>query len=152
MALCAFLMANEYDETLAGMAAEFLPPQAFASEFTAGFVEAWLMEAREKSDRLRPFADGLDGHARAWFDEVLSESAKSQASEQSPTDNLQEFIRAIWSAALRRRRGGLPVTGGAAADSERLRLSVVAKQLERARWHVVEDIVRREMQEPADGR
>ena len=152
MALCAFLMGNEYDETLAGMAAEFLPPQAFASEFTAGFVEAWLMEAREKSDRLRPFADGLDGHARAWFDEVLSESAKSQASEQSPTDNLQEFIRAIWSAALRRRRGGLPVTGGDASDSERLRLSVVAKQLERARWHVVKDIVRKEMQEPADGR
>ena len=152
MALCAFLMANEYDETLAGMAAEFLPPQAFASEFTAGFVETWLKEAREKTDCFQPFADGLDRRARAWFDDVLTESAKSQASEQSPTDNLQEFIRAIWSAVLRRRRGELPATGDGAADAERLRLSVTAKQLERARWHVVKDIVRQEMQGAGDGR
>ena len=153
MALCAFLMANEYDETLASMVAEFLPAQAFASEFTAGFVGTWLKEAKEKTDSFQPFADGLDGHARAWFDEVLSESAKSQASEQSPTDNLQEFIRAVWSAVLRRRRGELPATGDAAADAERLRLSVAAKQLERARWHVVKDIVRQEMQQgAADGR
>ena len=152
MALCAFLMGNEYDETLAGMAAEFLPARAFASEFTAGFVETWLKEAREKTDCFQPFADGLDGHARIWFDEILSESSKSQASELSPTDNLQEFIRAIWSAALRRRRGELPATGDDAADAERLRLSVTAKQLERARWHVVKDIVRKEMQESSDGR
>ena len=152
MALCAFLMANEYDETLAGMAAEFLPRQAFGSEFTAGFVETWLKEAKEKTDFFRPFADGLDRHAREWFDDILSESAKSQASEQSPTDNLQEFIRAVWSAALRRRRGELPATGDAAADAERLRLSVTAKQLERARWHTVKDIVRQEMQGAADGR
>ena len=145
-------MGNEYDETLAGMAEEFLPSHAFASEFTAGFLETWLREAREKKDCFQPFADGLDRHAREWFDEILSESSKSQASELSPTDNLQEFIRAIWSAALRRRRGELPATGDDAADAERLRLSVTAKQLERARWHVVKDIVRQEMRGAADGR
>ena len=146
LALCAFLLGNEYDRTLEQMVGEFLPQEIFASDFTARFVATWRREAEDGSDGLRPFADALPPRERVWFDRVLLESAKSQASELSATDNMQDFVRALWADALRRRRGGLPAMGSDDADLERMRLSVKAKQLVRVRWNVVKDLVREEIE------
>ncbi len=59
---------------------------------------------------------------------------------------MQDFVRALWADALRRRRGGLPAMGSDDADLERMRLSVKAKQLVRVRWNVVKDLVREEIE------
>ena len=151
-AFCAFLLGNEYDKTLNEMVGAFLPPDVFANALTVRFVETWRKEAADGSDGFGPFADGLSPRDRAWFDRVMLESSKSQASEQSATDNLQDFVRALWADFMRRRRGGLPAAGDAAAEQERLRLSVVSKQLPRARWHSVKEIIRAEMQEAGCGK
>ena len=145
LALCAFLLGNEYDKTLGQMVGDFLPQAVFASDFTARFVATWRREVEDGADGFRPFADSLPPRERAWFDRVLLESAKSQASELSATDNLQDFVRSLWADAFRRRRGGLPAMGSDAADMERMRLSVKAKQLAHVRWSVVKDIVREEI-------
>ena len=141
-ALCAFLLANEYDKTLDGMVGEFLPASVFAHAFTVSFVETWRQECVKGEDLFAAFADGLPPRARAWFDAILLDAGKSQASALAATDILQEFVRTLWAVALRRRRGALPAVGDAAVERTRLALSMDLKHLASARWPDVKKMVR----------
>ena len=145
IAFCAFLIGNEGDKTLAEMAEKFLPDQVFANDFTVRFVRTWLGEASSGEDGFNDFAEGLSPEEGKWLGSIQIESSKADASEQSATDNMQEFVRRLWADALLRRRGGLPASGDEAAESERLRLSITAKRLATVRWNIVKDIVRQEM-------
>ena len=142
LALCAFLMANEYDKTLDGMLGEFLPPKTFAHDFTRLFVETWRAEVVNGEDLLQDFAGRLSGRERMWFDKVLLSGGKTDSSGLSVTDILQDFVRALWADALRRERGDLPASGDAAADLTRMQLSMDLKRLSSARWAVVKDMIR----------
>ena len=142
MALCEFLMANERDKTLDGMIGEFLPAKVFAHDFTRRFVEVWRMEVASGEDAFATFAASLDARMRAWFDAVLLEAGRTQASGLSATDILQDFIRALWCEHLKRVRGSLPASGDAAADLERMRISMNLKRFQQARWAVVKDLIR----------
>ena len=142
MALCSFLLAHEYDRTLDGILGEFLPPSVFAHAFTARFVETWRQECAKGEDLFAAFADALPARERAWFDAVWFASARSQASALSETDILQDFVRALWIEALKRRRGALPAAGDAEAEMARMRLSLEMKRLASARWPDVKEIVR----------
>ena len=53
MAFMQFLLANERDAALDGMAGEFLPREVFAHEFTWRFLETWRMEV--SNFRREPF-------------------------------------------------------------------------------------------------
>ena len=140
-ALMAFLMANEYDRTLDGMVGDYLPADVFAHDFTRGFVATWRDEAARGEDLFAAYADGLSGAARGWFDRLLLEAERTQASCLSATDILQDFVRALWCDCLRRVRGGLP-SGDPAAEARRMRLSMDLKQLQQARWNTVKQMVR----------
>ena len=142
LALCAFLMANEYDKTLDGMIGEFLPPRVFAHDFTRAFVETWRAEVVKNEDLLQDFAGKLEGHEREWFDSVLLSGSKTEASGLSPTDILQDFVRTLWADELRRERGSLPASGDAEADLRRMKLSMDLKRLSSVRWASVKDMVR----------
>ena len=142
LALCAFLMANEYDKTLDGMIGEFLPPKVFAHDFTRRFVETWRAEVVKNEDLLQNFAGKLEGHERDWFDSVLLSGSKTESSGLSPTDILQDFVRALWADELRRERGSLPASGDAEADLRRMKLSMDLKRLSSVRWSAVKDMVR----------
>ena len=142
LALCEFLMANEYDKTLDGMLGEFLPPRVLAHEFTRNFVEAWRAEVVRNEDLLQEFAAGLDANGRAWFDAILLNASKTQASGLSLTDILQDFIRALWAETLRRERGELPASGDPEADLRRMRMSMDLKRLATVRWATVKDMIR----------
>ena len=142
LALCAFLLSNEYDKTLDGTLGEFLPPDVFAHDFTRNFVAAWRAECAKGADEMQAFAAGLEANARAWFDTVLLDAGKTQASGLKTTDILQDFVRALWADALRRMRGALPAAGDAEADLQRVRISMVLKQLATVRWAKVKDIIR----------
>ena len=142
LALCAFLMANEYDKTLDGMLGEFLPPKVFAHDFTRRFVETWRSEVSKGEDLMQDFAGGLEGHGREWFDSVLLGGGKTESSGLSATDILQDFVRSLWADALRRERGGLPASGDPEADLRRMKLSMDLKRLSSVRWAVVKDMVR----------
>lgn len=145
LALCAFLMANEYDKTLDGMAGEYLPRQAFANDFTARFVETWRAEVASGDDLFVSFADSVSPRERTWFNEILQETGKSASSQLDATDILQDFVRGVWIEALKRARGALPAIGDAEADMKRMRLTMDLKRLERARWHTAKDIIREYM-------
>ena len=142
LALCAFLMANEYDKTLDGMIGEFLPPKVFAHDFTRRFVETWRAEVVKNEDLLQDFAGKLEGHEREWFDTVLLSGSKTESSGLSPTDILQDFVRALWADELKRERGSLPASGDAEADLRRMKLSMDLKRLSSVRWAAVKDMVR----------
>ena len=142
LALCAFLMANEYDKTLDGMIGEFLPPKVFAHDFTRRFVEVWRAEVVKNEDLLQDFAGKLEGREREWFDSVLLSGGKTESSGLSPTDILQDFVRALWADELKRERGSLPASGDAEADLRRMKLSMDLKRLSSVRWAAVKDMVR----------
>ena len=150
LALCEFLLANEYDKTLDGMLGEFLPRPVFAHGFTADFVDVWRAEVVKGEDLLADFAAQLAPGAKAWFDQVLTGSGKSQASNLSATDILQDFVRSLWTEALRRRRGELPAQGDADTDARRMKISMDLKRLARVRWHEVKDMVRQYIKEGAN--
>ena len=141
LALCEFLMANEYDRTLDGTLGEFLPERVFAHDFTRRFVAAWRTEVVRDEDVLQGFAAGLGPSERTWFDAVLLNGAKTQASAMSATDILQDFVRSLWSDALRRERGNLPAAGDPEADLRRMKLSMDLKRLSSVRWATVKEMI-----------
>ena len=147
MALCALLMENERDRTMDETVRKFLPPEVFESDFTVRFVAAWRKEVTDEADHFQPFAEGLKGRERTWFDRILLEGGKAQASELAPVDNLKNFVRTIWTAAMRRRRGALPVAGGPDVEMERLRLSIAAKRLASVKWHSAKEMILEEMRQ-----
>ena len=142
LALCEFLMANEYDKTLDGMVGEFLPQRVFAHDFTWKFIETWRQECVEERDLFGAFAETLQGPERAWFDAILLNGGLSQASGMSPTDILQDFVRTLWCERLKRDRGALPASGDVEADMKRMKLSMDLKRLQSVRWHSVKEMIR----------
>ena len=148
LALCAFLMANEYDATLDGMVGEFLPERVFAHDFTRRFVATWRAEVVRNEDLLQAFAAELDEASRTWFDAILLNSAKTQASGLSVTAILEDFVRSLWADALRRERGALPASGDPEADLRRMKLSMDLKRLPSVRWAAVKDMIRDWLREP----
>ena len=141
-AFMEFLMANEYDRALAGPVGEFLPARVFAHPFTVRFVDVWRDEAAAGEDRFAAFADALDADARGWFDAILAEAGKTQASGLSATDILQEFVRMLWADRLRRVRGGLPAAGDAETARRRMQISMDLKRLQHVKWNAVKEMVR----------
>ena len=138
----AFLMANEGDGALAGQVGEFLPDRVFAHDFTRRFVQVWRDGATAGEDRFADFADALDDTERGWFDAALAGAGRSQASGQTPSDILQEFVRQLWRDCLARVRGALPVDGDADVIARRLKISMDLKRLPQVKWHAVKEMVR----------
>ena len=145
MALMEFLLANERNSSLDGMVGEFLPKEVFAHDFTRAFVEAWRVELASDEDAISAFAAKLDAREQAWFDRIMSKTGTTDASGQSATDILQEFVRNLWGDHLRRLRGALPANGDAAADMKRFQISTTIKRLNMVKWHDVKDMVRQLM-------
>ena len=141
-AFMEFLMANEYDKTLDGMAGEFLPDYVFAHEFTPRFMSVWRDETASGEDAFAAFAEALEPSERRWLDKVLVLAGRALASTQKPTDTMQDFVRGLWCDYVRRKRGALPANGGEESDAQRLRLSMALKGLQQAKWSSVKDIVR----------
>lgn len=142
MALCEFLMSNEYDKELDGLVGEFLPPGVFAHEFTARFVETWRSEVASGTDMMREFVDGLSERARAWFERIYLGSGKTLPCPREPEDILREFVRAIWGEFVRRERGELPAVGDAEAEIQRMKLTMDLKRLTSVDWESVKAIIR----------
>lgn len=147
LALCEFLLANEGDVTLDGMIGEFLPPEAFAHDFTRRFVDAWRDEIVRGEDTLVPWSAKLDARERGWFDALLLGQSKAGESALSATDILQDLIRSLWVDHLKRRRGRLPASGDAAADLERMKISMDLKRINSVKWHTVKELIREWLKE-----
>ena len=68
--------------------------------------------------------------------------SKTESSGLSPTDILQDFVRALWADELKRERGSLPASGDAEADLRRMKLSMDLERLSSVRWAAVKDMIR----------
>ena len=147
LALCEFLLANEGDVTLDGMIGEFLPPESFAHDFTRRFVDVWRDEIVRGEDTLVPWSAKLDARERGWFDALLLGQSKAGESALSATDILQDLIRSLWVDHLKRRRGRLPASGDAAADLERMKISMDLKRINSVKWHTVKELIREWLKE-----
>ena len=145
LAFLAFLMANVEGADAAkldGMVGDLLPREVFASEFSWSFVEAWRLAVTGGAEALPRFAEGLTQIERGWFDAVLLNAEKSDASTLRPTAILETFVRGLWEKHLTRRRGALPATGDAEAAVQRLKLTTYLKRLNMVKWSTVREIVR----------
>ena len=143
--LMDFLFANERDEVLGKMVDEFLPREIYGHDFTRNFVGAWENECGSDADALVPFAEGLQGVEKSWFDRVLRGADRKAACSQAASDVLQDFIRDLWADYFQRVRGNLPAMGDAEADLKRLELTTLIKRLKLIKWHDVKDIIHQQL-------
>lgn len=138
----SFLLGHEYDRALADCVGEFLPRSVFSHAFTPVLVDVWRNEVLQGEDLVARFAEGLVAPEREWFDLVLSGAERSQASGLEPMEILEDFIRALWSDALKRRRGDLPANGDAEVDAERLKISMDLQRLRNCQWGTIKELIR----------
>ncbi len=148
-AFCEFLLANEYDATLDAMAGEFLPEEVFSHDFTRRFVGAWRTEIVTGEDVMAPWSAKLPPRERGWFEAILLGQSKAGESALSATDIMQDFIRSLWADRLRRLRGSMPAQGDAAADLERMKISMDLKRINSVKWHTVKELIREWIKEGA---
>lgn len=142
MALMQFLAVNEDDKDIDVMIGEFLPQEVFAHKFTWRFVEIWRANLASGEDGAQAFMKDLSDKEREWYDAVLLGAGKTGSSGLSATDIMQDFVRAMWEAYLKRARGSLPASGNPEADLMRVRLSMALKQFRQSRWARVKDMIR----------
>ena len=150
MALCEFLLANEYSDEvkrLDGLIGEFLPRQVFAHDFTWAFVETWRAEVVGGDDLIAPWSDALPARERGWFDSLLLGQAKNFEGERKATAVVEDFIRLLWIAYLKRVRGNLPVSGDLEAERMNMKITPTLKHLNMVKWAHAKEIIREWSQE-----
>ncbi len=136
-ALCEFLFAHERDAALAALVAQYAPEAVLSHAFTRAFVAAWRREAAGPAagdDAFAQLRGTLDPPACAWLDAILLGNGRTELSELPAERILQDLLRQLWAAAIRRRQGQLPAASSPENDRLRLTLSSNARLLQRAPW------------------
>ncbi len=135
MALCEFLFAYERNAELATLVSHYAPDELFAHDFTRTFVAAWRAEIEKADDDAFAKLRGeLPSEETAWLDGIMLGNERTSLSELEPTRILQDLLRQLWVAAVRRRQGLLPAASTPENDLLRLTLSSHARTLQRAPW------------------
>ena len=75
-----------------------------------------------------------------WFDRIVSDERDSLC-EDSPTQQLQELLRLLWSDATLRRLGKLEATSTGENDRRRLELSMQARRFQRGAWSKIRPLM-----------
>ena len=134
-ALCELLFAHERDAALTALMAQYAPDAVLSHAFTRAFVAAWRQEAADvEGDAFAQLRGTLDVAACAWLDGILLGDGRTELSELPAARILQDLLRQLWVAAIRRRQGQLPAASSPENDRLRLELSARARLLQRAPW------------------
>ena len=145
LAFCEFLLACEYEQcakTLAEMVRGLLPVGLFAHAFTRRFVGMWLDEIEKGGDLIAPWSGALDGRERGWFAAMLARQGMAMECGLEPEKVLEDFVRTLWTAHLKRVRGSLPAAGDETADARRIKITLDLKRLNAVKWNTVKEMVR----------
>ena len=135
MALCEVLFAHERDASLAELVTKFAPDAVLSHAFTRAFVAAWRAElAGGEADAFARLRGALPAASVAWLDGILFGGDRTGLSELSPARILQDLLRQLWAAAVRRRQGTLPADSTPENDARRLAYSSRMRLLRRAPW------------------
>ena len=144
-AFCEFLLACEYEpsaKTIAGMVGEFLPCGVFSHGFTRRFVGVWLDEIENGYDMIAPWSKVLNARERGWFASMLARQSMTMECGLEPEKVMEDFVRTLWTAHLKRVRGALPAAGDESADMRRMKITLDLKRLNAVKWNTVKEMVR----------
>ena len=154
-AFCEFLLACENDQcakTLAEMTGALLPADVFSHDFTRRFVGVWLHEIEKGDDLIAPWSGALEGRERDWFASMLARQGMAMECGLEPEKVLEDFVRTLWMARLKRMRGALPALGDDDADMLRMKITLDLKRLNAVKWSNVKEIVRKWIPEIGDSK
>ena len=142
LALCGFLFKHENDREIADLVASCAPPELFAHGFTRGFVQAWLKGCGgdAATDEFAAFCRNLAPEESRWFDRISADERDSLC-EKSPVQQLQAFLKLLWSDAVERRIGMLDSASTDDADRCRLECSMLARRFQRGAWQRVRPLM-----------
>ena len=140
-AFMEFLMSHEHDAEIDSVIAELLPECVFSSDFTVRFVGVWRGEIAGGGDMFADFAGALGDAEKGWFDGILLNAGKVEASSLAAKDILRDFVRLLWVDHLKRQRDALPFAGDAGDDIRRMTLSMNIKRLMHMDWEEVKCLV-----------
>lgn len=135
MALCEFLFEHEQDMSLAGMVAAYVPEEILDHPFTRRFVTAWRSELTGVLEAFSQMRAELDPVSCRWLDGILLCQQRSGLSEMPAEAILQQLLRKLWGAAVKRRQGDLPAVSTPENDTRRLQLSQQARLIRTAPWN-----------------
>ena len=136
MALMEFLFGNGPDGLLAEMLESYAPAALFAHGFTRIFVETYVRETRGEDDALADLRKTLSAADVRLLEKIFIAKERAALSELEPAQILEDFLRRLWSEAVRRRLGELPVHGDGELERRRLELSVRMRKFKSAPWKV----------------
>ncbi|MGN0852066.1 MAG: DNA primase [Kiritimatiellia bacterium] len=134
LSLCEFLFDHERDASLLPLVRDCLPAAVLAHEFTRRFVVAWLAELADGGDAIAALRHELAAEECRWLDGILLSNDRSGASELGAERILQDYIRRLWAAELRRIQGRLPSESTPEGDARRLFYSTLIRRLQRDPW------------------
>ena len=140
-ALMEFLMSHEYVSEIDSVIAELLPESVFANDFTKRFVRVWRDEIASGGDMFADFSASLGDYEKEWFDKILLNAGRVEASSLEAKDILNDFVRLLWVDHLKRTRDALPFAGDADDDIKRMTLSMNIKRLMHLDWDGTRDLV-----------
>ena len=141
MALMEFLFGNGPDGQLADMLESYAPDELFANDLTRAFIRAYACETRGEPEALANLGKDLPAAEALRLEEVFLAKERAALSELEPARILEDFLRRLWSEAVRRRLGKLPVRGDAELERRRLELSVRMRKLKSAPWKVASSLM-----------
>jgi hypothetical protein len=134
MALMEFLYGNGCDGELAQLLESCAPDALFAHPVTVAFVKAYVAESRGADGEMLKLRSRLpEGESRNLAAVFLARE-RAALSELEPRRILEDFLRRLWSAAVRRRLGAMAVASGAEHDRRRLELSALTRKFQRGAW------------------
>lgn len=134
MALCEFLFDHEGDADLEKLVALHLPEEVLSHVFSRQFVAAWRAGVYGAADAFAEMRQKLQPAECAWLDGILLGTARACLSELEPQRILQDLLRQLWIAAIRRRQGELPAASSSENDRRRLTFSSHMRIVQRAPW------------------
>jgi len=141
MALMEFLFGNGPDGQLADRLESYAPDMIFRHALTRGFVRAYVQETRGNEQAMAELRGTLSETDGALLEGVFLSRERAALSELEPARILEDFLRRLWSDAIRRRLGELPARGDAELERTRLELSVRMRKLKNAPWPIARTLM-----------
>ncbi len=136
MAFMEFLYGNGPDGLLADMLESYAPAALFSCRFTYTFTDAYVRETRGEMDAMAGLSSTLTGADVRYLEKIFIAKERAALSELEPRRILEDFLRRLWTDAVRRRLGAMPIRGDDELERRRISLSVQMRKLKSAPWNV----------------
>ncbi len=137
-AFCEFLFSHERDEALAAEVCKYVNEKLFSHEFTWKFVDAWLKDTQGGGDHIAGLRDSLSAVECEWLDHIMLSTDRAGFSELEPEVILRDFLRHMWSEAVRRLLGNLSASSLEPEDvAKRMNHTILVRKFMREPWQKI---------------